>query len=193
MQLNKLIAFHKTVGDATRIRILSLLAGGPKNGQALAGILSLSAPTISHHLSKLKDINAVRERREKNTIYYHLNKDVLLHYSGALPKLILEGTNERNDTDMELAHRKILDNFLTAEGKIKTIPSQRKKKLIVLHHIASGLKMGKIYEEKEINEYIKKYHEDFATIRREFIMSDIMHREQNRYELNPREMWELIE
>lgn len=193
MQLNKLIAFHKTVGDATRIRILSLLAGGPKNGQALAGILGLSAPTISHHLAKLKEINAVAVRREKNIIYFHLNKDVLLHYSEALPKLVAEGTNERNDKGMELAHKKILDNFLTKEGKLKTIPSQRKKKLIVLHYIASGLKMGKIYEEKEINEYIKRYHEDYATIRREFIMSDIMHREQNQYELNPREMWELIE
>lgn len=65
MQIEKLIAFHKTMGDVTRIRIISILANGPKRGQALAGMLNLTAPTISHHLTKLKEVNLVRDRREK--------------------------------------------------------------------------------------------------------------------------------
>ncbi|MDQ0883679.1 hypothetical protein QFZ73_004690 [Peribacillus sp. V2I11] len=46
MQLEKLVAFHKTIGDVTRIRIISILANGPKHGQALAVILKWTAPTI---------------------------------------------------------------------------------------------------------------------------------------------------
>lgn len=65
MQLNRLVAFHKTMGDPTRIRIVYLLSKGPLHGQAIAGKLGLTPPTITHHLHKLRDINLVYTRREK--------------------------------------------------------------------------------------------------------------------------------
>lgn len=46
-----------------------------------------------------------------------------------------------------------------------------------------------MYAEQKINEFIRQYHEDFATIRREFIMHGFMFRDNEEYELNPREMW----
>ncbi|WP_309487712.1 DUF2087 domain-containing protein [Bacillus sp. SD075] len=85
-------------------------------------------------------------------------------------------------------HKKILENFLTPDGRLKTITAQRKKKMIVLHHIASLLEKGRKYPEKELNEFIKSFHDDYATIRREFIFGSIMYRENGIYELNPREM-----
>ena len=74
MQLDKMVAFYKTMGDPTRIKIISLLANKPWNGQAIAEKLGLSAPTITHHLKKMRDINVVYERRDKNTIYSRKNK-----------------------------------------------------------------------------------------------------------------------
>lgn len=55
--------------------------------------------------------------------------------------------------------------------------------------MAEQLEFGRKYSEKEINEFIKQYHDDFATIRREFIMHQFMYREDGVYELNPKEMW----
>ncbi|AOH55257.1 ArsR family transcriptional regulator (plasmid) [Peribacillus muralis] len=194
MQIEKLVAFHKTMGDVTRIRIISILANGPKRGQAIAGILSLTAPTISHHLTKLKEINLVRDRREKNSVYYFLNDDVLQHYSRALPEMILKKGESKMDTQkLSGEQKKILENFLTADGRLKTIPAQRKKKLIVLYHIASLLENGRKYEEKDLNSFIQTFHDDYATIRRELIIGSIMYRENSIYELNPREMWATIE
>ncbi|WP_340371512.1 metalloregulator ArsR/SmtB family transcription factor [Peribacillus sp. FSL E2-0218] len=195
MQIEKLIAFHKTMGDVTRIRIISILANGPKRGQALAGMLNLTAPTISHHLTKLKEVNLVRDRREKNSVYYYLNDDVLQHYSRALPEMISnEGESNKMDNEkLSGDHKKILENFLTADSRLKTIPAQRKKKLIVLYHMASLLESGRKYEEKELNAFIHSFHDDHATIRREFIIGSIMYRENGIYELNPREMWATIE
>lgn len=189
MQLDRLVAFHKTIGDPTRIRIISLLAAKPWNGQALAGKLGLTAPTITHHLKKLREINVVYERREKNTIYFYLNKSVITHQADALIKLFQfeKGEDEVEVTNEEAA--KIIDNFIGADGKLKNIPAQRKKKLIIFRHIVKGLKEGKKYEEKELNDYIKRYFDDYATIRREFIINHFMYRENNIYELNPEEMW----
>ncbi|BBI33365.1 hypothetical protein KCTCHS21_27640 [Cohnella abietis] len=60
---------------------------------------------------------------------------------------------------------------------------------MVLEHLVSKLEKGRKYNEKEINDFIKDFHEDFATIRREFIMHQFMFRENQIYELNPQEMW----
>jgi hypothetical protein len=59
--------------------------------------------------------------------------------------------------------------------------------------LVKGLEMGKKYTEKEINEYIKKFHDDYATIRRELIIHQFMYRENGIYELNPPELWAKID
>lgn len=191
MQLDKLVNFHKVMGDPTRVRILTLLANGPLHGQAIAGKLGLKPPTITHHMAKLKDINVIKQRREKNTIYFYLDEKVLKEKSEATLKVILREEKTMDEQSSQLQHEvnQILQNFLTSDGKLKSIPAQRKKKIIVLAHLAKGLIKGKKYTEKEINEYILKFHEDYATIRREFIMNHFMYRENGVYELNPEEMW----
>lgn len=193
MQLNKLVSFHKVMGDATRIRILALLSKGPKNGQALAGILGLTPPTITHHLTKLREISIISEKRVKNTIYFQVNEKLLHQLSHGMMDIIIgKGELEMNQ-DKTAEQTKILGNYLTKEGRLKTIPPQRKRRLIVLYHLAKGFDAGIKYPEKEINEYIKQYHEDFATIRREFIVNQIMYREDGVYELNPKELWAKID
>lgn len=192
MQLNRLVAFHKTMGDATRIRIIYLLAQGPLHGQAIAGKLGLTPPTITHHLHKLKDINLVYTRRDKNNIYYYLNESVLLHQAKVLTGIVEnEELNMMADKGKET--NKVIQNFFSSDGKLKNIPSQRKKKLIVFEYMMKGLKIGEKYDEKTLNEYIKQFHEDYATIRREFIINQYMYRENGIYEVNPKEMWEKID
>ncbi|WP_368298409.1 metalloregulator ArsR/SmtB family transcription factor [Cytobacillus firmus] len=192
MQLNRLVAFYKTMGDPTRIRIVFLLAEGPLHGQAIAGKLGLTPPTITHHLNKLREINLVYQRRDKNTVYFYLNESVLKQQSGVLAKLA-DKEEVKKMEELNSENQKVIENFFTRDGKLKNIPAQRKKKLMVFEHLIKGLKMGKKYQEKELNEYIKQFHEDYATIRREFIINHYMYRENGIYELNPPEMWAKIE
>lgn len=190
MQLDRIVAFHKTMGDPTRIRIIALLAKGPLHGQAIAGKLGLTPPTITHHVKKLRDINVIYERRDKNTIYFHLNESVIKQQANSLSRLI-----DKKEDEVEVLltqnteRQKVIANFFTKEGGLKTIPAQRKKKLIVFEYMVRGLKAGKKYPEIELNEYIRQFHEDYATIRREFIINHYMYRENGVYELNPEEMW----
>ncbi|MNV71264.1 hypothetical protein D3C71_1642730 [compost metagenome] len=83
----------------------------------------------------------------------------------------------------------VLRNFFAKDGRLRQIPAQYKKKLIALQYMVEKLEPGVVYTEKEINEFIKAFHEDFATIRREFIMHQFMYRQNDKYELNPQEMW----
>ena len=191
MQLNRLVNFHKTLGDPTRIRILSLLATGPLHGQAIAGKLGLKAPTITHHMTKLRDTGIVYQRRDKNTIYYYIDEKKFRSYSEALPNMLYQPEQDKEDDALKA--QAVVNNFIEADGTLKHLPSQRKKKIIILKHLINGLERGRKYPENEINEYIKRFHPDFATIRREFIINHCMYRENNIYELNPEEMWATID
>src|SRR5690606_23437460 len=109
------------------------------------------------------------------------------HTKALTEKIYGKETKESEEKHM------IIQNFFTKDGRLKTIPAQRKKRLMVLEHLMKGLTIGTKYPEKEINEYIKQYHEDYATIRREFIMNHFMYRENGIYEVNPPEMWAKID
>lgn len=189
MQLNKIVEFHKALGDLTRVRIIALLKQGHLSGQEIAGKLGLKPPTITHHMTKLREVGLIKERRDKNTIYFSLNTKILEMNAKAI---ITVGTGGDSNMEMSVTEQErsaIINNFFTKDGKLKTYPAQRKKKLVVLAHMIKGLEFGKVYQEKEINEYLKQFHEDYATLRRELIMCQYMYRENNQYELNPVELW----
>ncbi|AIE61118.1 metalloregulator ArsR/SmtB family transcription factor [Bacillus methanolicus] len=189
MQLSRLVNFHKTLGDPTRIRILALLRHGPLHGQAIAGKLGLKPPTITHHMAKLRDIGLINERRDKNTIYFSLNVKKLEYGATAILNMVSEHQKNEEFKTTEFDRSQVIKNFFTIDGKLKQLPAQRKKKIIVLAHIVKGLKIGVTYDEKEINDYLKQFHEDYATLRRELIMNHFMYRENNKYEMNPPELW----
>ena len=196
MQLEKVVNYHKALADPTRIKMLILLSDGELNGQTLAEKLCVTPATITHHAAKLREASLIHERRDKNTIYFSLNHYFIKNYANAAEHLIYrkdKGDPVVMGEEQTRIKESVMKNFFTKEGKLKSIPVQLKKKLIVLEFLVSKLEKGRKYSEKEINDFIKLFHDDFATIRREFIMHQFMFRENQIYELNPPEMWAKIE
>lgn len=191
MQLDKIVAYHKALSDPTRLRILLLLSKGEVHGHALAEKLNLSQPTVTHHAAKLREAALIMERRDKNTVFFKLNPEFIQEGSEASLKFIFaKGVEEMEEESPENSLKEsVLRNFFAKDGRLRQIPSQYKKKLIALQYIVEKLQPGVVYTEKEINEFIKPFHEDYATIRREFIMHQFMYRENDKYELNPQELW----
>lgn len=192
MQLDKIVSYHKALSDPTRLRILLLLSKEDElHGQALAERLNLSQPTVTHHAAKLREAAMIKERRDKNIVYFKMNPEFIKAGSDAsLSFIFSKGTEEMEEQSPESSLKEsVLRNFFARDGRLRLIPAQYKKKLIALQHIVEKLEPGSVYSEKEVNEFIKQFHEDFATIRREFIMHQFMYRENDQYELNPPEMW----
>ncbi len=188
MQLSRMVHFHKTLGDKTRIQIISMLKAGPLHNGAIAGKLGLTPPTISHHLTKLKEIDVIYQRRDKNTIYFHLNESKLKQMAEAIIRIGGDDRFEYFDVTIE-EKASVVKSFFNREGMLSHLPAQRKKRLIILEVIARQFDEGRQYAESDVNQVIKRYNSDFATIRRELIMSHFMYRNEQQYELNPKEMW----
>lgn len=66
--------YFKAFGDPTRLRILALLAGGELTVNKIVKAVGLSQPTISRHLSILREAEIVVDRRDGQQVFYSLNK-----------------------------------------------------------------------------------------------------------------------
>jgi len=79
--------------------------------------------------------------------------------------------------------QKVVGNFMK-DGRFKALPAQRKRRKYILEYILRQFEVNTVYTEKEINEKIIEFHDDFCTIRREFIMEKMMTRAQGKYQRN---------
>lgn len=71
------IRLHRALGDATRLRILKLLASKDLYLTEIAQHLELSKPTIKHHLAQLRIAGLVTVTETGNLIYYSLRRSRL--------------------------------------------------------------------------------------------------------------------
>lgn len=78
----------KALADPTRRRILQLLRGKEMTAGELAEQFAISAPSMSHHFSVLKQADLVASRRSGQQIYYSLNATVFQEIMAAVMELL---------------------------------------------------------------------------------------------------------
>lgn len=66
----------KALSDPARREILEMLKSGSLSAGDIASKFNMTGATISYHLSILKKADLIRERRDKNFIFYELNTSV---------------------------------------------------------------------------------------------------------------------
>ncbi len=75
----------------------------------------------------------------------------------------------------------VLKNFLTADGRLHTIPSKRAKLLVVLDHVAQAFELDRTYPEAEVNVILERFHPDYAALRRYLVEDQFLTRENSVY------------
>ena len=77
--------------------------------------------------------------------------------------------------------QRVLQNFLTEDGCLRTIPSKQGKLMVVLDHLSQSFEPGRTYPEAEVNEILGSFHPDYAALRRYLVENGFMTREDSRY------------
>lgn len=67
----------KALSDSTRRKIIDLLKEKDMTAGDIADYFNITKPSISHHLSILKQADLVSDERQGQFIYYSLNTSVL--------------------------------------------------------------------------------------------------------------------
>ena len=185
MTEQKAVALFKCLADKSRIQILKSLMKEEMYVELLAERIGLTPSTISFHLKKLEDVGAVNSRKEQYYTVYSLNHEI---FKISIIDILKEESEESLlQKEREEAYRqKVISSFFEY-GKLKSIPSQRKKERIVLEEIAKSFEEGREYSEREVNIIIADYNDDFCTIRRDMISEGILERENMKYRKIPYE------
>ncbi len=177
---DELLAFFKALADATRLKIIGLLANQQLTVEQLASMLDVSSSTVSHHLARLSEIGLVTARAESYYSVYSLQTDVL----EAMARRLLERKNLPNlaeDADIEAYDRKVLRSFLDESGRIVSFPMQQKKFEVLLRYVVKDFEAGRKYTEKEVNEILSHYNDDVASLRRGLVTAKFMARNHGIY------------
>jgi predicted transcriptional regulator len=171
----ELVAFFKALADANRLKIVGLLAQQPYSVEQLSAILDLRPSTVSHHLSKLARAGLVSARAESYYNIYQLEEEALQKTRLLFPQQDLSAVVE--NMDLDAYDRKVVEDYSLPDGRLKTIPAQRKKLEAILGFVVKAFEPGVLYSEKQVNEMLSRFHEDTATLRRELVGYGLMNRE----------------
>src|SRR3989304_9942534 len=165
MDETDLLTFFKALADANRLKIVGLLSQEAYPVEQPAPMLNLRPSTVSHHLSRLTEAGLVSARAEGYYSVYRLEVRALEAMARRL--LSREGLPEAAaGVDRAAYDRKVIADFSTPDGRLKTIPAQHKKLLAILKHVVRSFDSDRRYPEPEVNAILRRFHEDTGTLRR---------------------------
>ena len=172
----EILEFFKALADSHRLKIIGLLTQESHTVEQLAALLNIGVSTTSHHLSRLARAGLVEAKVDGHYYIYSLKTETLQKLSETF--LQRENLSKLStDIDMERYDAKILNTFLSADGRLISFPAQLKKYQVILKHIVKEFEPGVRYSEKQVNEILSKYNEDTAQLRRDMIAYHYMARE----------------
>jgi len=88
---------------------------------------------------------------------------------------------ESRSNQNRLGERAKVERSFFKDGRLVEIPAQRKKRTYILERLLQEFEMNRVYTEAEINDILRRFHDDVCTLRREFIMEKIMVRAKGLY------------
>jgi excisionase family DNA binding protein len=88
--------------------------------------------------------------------------------------------SKHSNQEMLNPRDKIINRFM-AKGRFEVLPVQYKRRKYILEYILKQFELNRIYTEKEVNEIITRFHDDYCRVRREFIDEKMMNRKDGKY------------
>jgi predicted transcriptional regulator len=174
--IQELLIFFKALADANRLKIAGLLAEAALTVEELAEMLGLHPSTVSHHLSQLSKAGLVSARAEG---YYSVYSFETKNLEDMARRLLERETLPAVTADVDAGayDRKVLNTFMTPEGRLKAFPAQQKKYEAILRYVVKSFEPDKRYSEDQINETLSQVSDDYASLRRDLVGFGYMDRE----------------
>jgi hypothetical protein len=169
----EILPFVKAMSSAERLRIIGVLVRGRATQAEIVEQLHLPIRDVFNHLAFLVHVGVISETDG----FYELNEKAI----ESLARGQFEGKRPSYEASQEEPEdaRKVLKNFLNADGSLKQIPPQGNKLLIVLNFIVDAFAFNTDYSEKEVNTILRRFHLDTAALRRYLVDNGLMARESD--------------
>ncbi|MGH2556766.1 MAG: DUF2087 domain-containing protein [Actinomycetota bacterium] len=165
----------RALADPERLAVAGALARESMTASALSDLLDLPLQKIRRHLNRLTGTGIAVADADRRT--YRLQPAALRAAAREIgpsrdPGLALGAIDEEEEAVLRQYFR---------EGRLREIPAKQSKRRIVLTRLALEFEPGIRYSEREVNETLSRFHEDFASLRRYLVDEELLTRERSRY------------
>ena len=75
----------------------------------------------------------------------------------------------------------VLRAFVRPDGRLTTIPTRIRKRLVVLNEMAQAFEIGQTYDETQVNNALRPWHDDVAALRRYLVEEGFLERRDGQY------------
>ena len=156
------VEVFKALADESRLRIIRVLLEKDSYTEYLADLLGLTTATVAHHMKKLEHAGMVYSTKIQHYVIYSINRELL---NKPIGQLVCAAVHYE---DKKTYEEQVINNYFEY-GKLKTIPSQLKKREIVISSIAQRFEKNRSYTEAELVSVIRAIYDDYCTIKKDFI------------------------
>lgn len=161
------------LADGDRLRCVAALVLGAATVGEVSAAAGLDARRAGRALSRLVDGGLV----ETDEHGYRLLEEEV-RASARAAATATPAPDEHGGAPPAVA--RVLRAFVK-DGRLTSIPAVRSKRLVLLDWLAQDFEPGRRYPEREVNEVLRRRHEDTAYLRRALVDEGFMDRSGGRY------------
>lgn len=177
-QYETLLNFFRVMSNEYRIQIASALLTKQHSVAELVQMMNLKPNVVIEHLALLREAGLVTAATKNQQTVYAFDVKALRGMSQSVLQREKLPTPVDNIADEET--RKALRNLFNGD-RLTMIPENKKKFAMLIQWLATCFETGVRYPERQVNEIIERYHEDYATLRRAMVDTGVMARERGIY------------
>lgn len=156
-----------------RRRVLAALILGANTADDVKRATGLGTRAVMTSLTRLVDSDLVLHDNEGN---YWLVEDAF-----RLAVIDAQSVAPPEDLDGVPADSARVLRAFVRDGRLKSIPAQHSKRLVVLDMLAQEFEPGERYSERKVNAMLRKWHDDTAALRRYLVDDGFLDREAGEY------------
>jgi hypothetical protein len=75
----------------------------------------------------------------------------------------------------------VLRAFVRPDGRLSAIPTRIRKRLVVLNEMAQAFEIGETYDETQVNNALRAWHDDVAALHRYLVEEGFLERRDGLY------------
>ena len=160
------------LADPARFKVVAALALGAGTIEQVAQASGLP----------LKDVALAARRLARAGLVHRDGHELGLNTErfGAAARAAAEAAPVPEPLSADPAENAVLSTFVR-DGRLTSIPAQRSKRLVVLHHLVRVFEPGVRYPEREVNALLAVWHPDVAALRRYLVDECLLSREAGVY------------
>jgi hypothetical protein len=165
----------RALADPERLAVAGALARGSMTADQVAAAAGLALHRVRRHLSRLSGVGVVRVEGDRRT--YRLDPETLRRAAREMGPSREAGLALGA---MDVEEESVLRAYFRG-GRLREVPARQAKRRIVLNRLALEFDVGVRYPEREVNRSLKRFHEDYAALRRHLVDEGFLSREKGLY------------